>query len=290
MPSANPTRVHYGRAKRTGVRRRPPGQNTVKAGVGGSGAYAGPGAFELLLATAYVANMSEAFEEATKAFGRIFLTVDGADIDNYAFKLFYRATVVLLIASALLATSKQAFGDPISCQVQLGSGVKDDVLNSFCWMYSSFNIPEAFTGTCAKRGQDPTILYNSYYQWVPIFLLLKVAAFCTPRVLWLMFEGGLMKWLSKGTKDKVVDSPKEKQALLLDAFSKYLLRSQDRIYALKYFICEQANSLVLLLSWWTTHRFLKGQFLDYGLQVVSYYGTLPEEEREFFRENPMCEV
>ena len=46
----------------------------------------------------------------------------------------------------------------------LGDGIKDDVLNSFCWMYSSFNIPPNFKGACAKKDPDPTVLYNTYYQ------------------------------------------------------------------------------------------------------------------------------
>ena len=46
----------------------------------------------------------------------------------------------------------------------IGKGVKDDVLNSFCWMYSTFDIPESFTGSCARKEQDQTALYNTYYQ------------------------------------------------------------------------------------------------------------------------------
>ena len=46
----------------------------------------------------------------------------------------------------------------------MGSGIKDDVLNSFCWMYSNFYLPESYTGSCAKKNVDDSSLYNTYYQ------------------------------------------------------------------------------------------------------------------------------
>ena len=48
------------------------------------------------------------------------------------------------------------------------------VLNSYCWMYSTFNIPPNFKGSCAKREHDGNTLYNTYYQWVAIFLVIQV--------------------------------------------------------------------------------------------------------------------
>lgn len=56
---------------------------------------------------------------------------------------------------------------------QTGGGVSENVLHSFCWMYSTFNVPLDFKGVCSKRKSldvsDP--LYNSYYQWVPLYLV-----------------------------------------------------------------------------------------------------------------------
>jgi len=42
--------------------------------------------------------------------------------------------------------------------------VNENVLNSYCWMYSTFNIPLNFRGICTRRAFDSTNLYNSYYQ------------------------------------------------------------------------------------------------------------------------------
>lgn len=75
---------------------------------------------------------------------------------------------------------------------QRDGGVNQGVLNSYCWMYSTFNIPPSFQGNqepdsmfiivivlcfignCFKREHDGNTLYNTYYQWVAIFLVIQV--------------------------------------------------------------------------------------------------------------------
>ena len=44
-----------------------------------------------------------------------------------------------------------------------------------------------------------SIVYNSYYQWVPLYLIFMAFVFYLPRMFWLSMEGGLMKFLCKGT-------------------------------------------------------------------------------------------
>ena len=43
------------------------------------------------------------------------------------------------------------------------------------------------------------IVYNSYYQWVPLYLTFLAFFFYLPRYIWLKMEGGLMKLFRKGT-------------------------------------------------------------------------------------------
>ena len=78
-----------------------------------------------------------------------------------------------------------------------------DTLQAYCWMYSQFSFREDFKAKCVKREHDGTTLYNSYYQWVAIFLVASALLFYIPRSLWLLFEGGLMKFLAKGATGKV---------------------------------------------------------------------------------------
>ena len=49
-----------------------------------------------------------------------------------------------------------------------------------------------------------TIVYNSYYQWVPLYLIFLAVIFYMPRCFWLMMEGGLMKFFGKGTTTRSV--------------------------------------------------------------------------------------
>ena len=81
---------------------------------------------------------------------------------------------------------------------QAEDSVDDDVLNSFCWMYSSFDMPPNFSGPCTRKKYIGSHLYNTYYQWVPIFLAIQAGLFYIPRCLWLMLEGGLMSYIVKG--------------------------------------------------------------------------------------------
>ena len=73
---------------------------------------------------------------------------------------------------------------------QPGEAVSEKVLKSYCWMYSSFKIPRDFRGQCYRKNQSDNSVYNSYYQWVPIFLVFQAFLFYLPRVIWLMSEGG----------------------------------------------------------------------------------------------------
>ena len=64
-----------------------------------------------------------------------------------------------------------AFTQPF---LQPSGGVSQSTLKNYCWMYSTFNIPEDFEGNCARSTGSDTPVYNTYYQWVPIFLIFQV--------------------------------------------------------------------------------------------------------------------
>ena len=87
--------------------------------------------------------------------------------------------------------------------LQAEDSVDDDVLNSFCWMYSSFDMPSTFKFPCTRKtpydgNHDTTYLYNTYYQWVSIFLAFQAGLFYIPRCIWLIMEGGLMAFIVNG--------------------------------------------------------------------------------------------
>ena len=155
-------------------------------------------------------------------------------------------------------------------------------------MYSTFEIPIDFRGVCAKREYDGTNLYNSYYQWVAVFLVLSALLFYTPRAIWLTIEGGLMKFLAKGARGKIIEDADEKREALVQTFQDHL-HNKYNSYAFGFCVCEQLNFVVVMAQWFVTHKFLKYQFLDYGPAVLRYY-SVPQEERESYDVNPMCEA
>ena len=59
-------------------------------------------------------------------------------------------------------------------------------------------------------------LYN--LQWVSIFLVIAAISFYIPRAIWLMVEGGLMKFLAKGTTTKIIEDADEKRDQLIKTF------------------------------------------------------------------------
>ena len=151
--------------------------------------------------------------ELLGAFGKAissFLELKQVSIDNWCFKLFYKITTSVLILSSVLVTARQFFGEPIQCDAgSRTDGIEGSVLNSYCWMYSTWNIPAKYKGACSAGSEyggishqewnssRTSIVYNSYYQWVPLYLVVLAFLFYLPRMFWLIMEGGLMEFFGK---------------------------------------------------------------------------------------------
>ena len=76
------------------------------------------------------------------------------------------------------------------------------MFNTYCWMYGHLNLPHEYMvsiimtrmmmtrmmmiimlqGHCTRKQPDKSILYNTYYQWVSIFLMIQVSLL--PPLLW----------------------------------------------------------------------------------------------------------
>ena len=101
-----------------------------------------------------------------------------------------------------------------------------------------------------------TKLYNSYYQWVPVFFIvqaslvissetdtdmsLQAILFYIPRCIWLSTEGGMMAFLVAGCTDRVVDNTADKQAALLRNYCEHIHNKFNK-YAFCFFFCELLN-------------------------------------------------
>ena len=93
-------------------------------------------------------------------------------------------------------------------------------------------LPTYTKGACSAGGEfggitreewnqaRTSIVYNSYYQWVPLYLVLLAFLFYLPRMFWLIMEGGLMEFFGKGTTTRFVEDQEEKKDILVDFFRK----------------------------------------------------------------------
>lgn len=220
-----------------------------------------------------------------------FLEINQVSIDNWGFKLFYKCTTVILILSSVLTTAKQFFGGPIQCDAgSAKDGIEKEVLESYCWMYSTWNIPREYKGACSGGDQDmqtTTIVYNSYYQWVPLYLIFMAVIFYLPRMFWIMIEGGLMKFFGKGTTTRFIEDQEEKKDKLVQFFCKNI-HNKYNIYFCGFIFCEVLNLLIVIFHFGLTHHFLHYRYIAYGFDVWQYYQLPEEEQRMPGQKNPMC--
>ena len=153
-------------------------------------------------------------------------------IDSSIFRLHYSATVSFLLAFSVITTTRQFVGNPIgqSQSVRMliyiwwifldlhisfsfdeiwcfyvityldcvhTKDIPEDVLNTYCWIHSTYTIPSAFWKRIgidvAHPGIDKTVdpeerRYVRYYQWVCFCLFFQVGWRCPLSIGWCVME------------------------------------------------------------------------------------------------------
>ncbi|XP_065307079.1 innexin shaking-B-like [Dermacentor albipictus] len=226
------------------------------------------------------------------------LSIRRVSIDCFVFRLHHQLTVLVLVAFAVLVTTKQYVGDPIECD--RSSGVPAGVINVYCWIHATYSVKSLFSNADGKRivypgvgnGADFTdradVKYHKYYQWVCLVLFFQALCFYLPRWLWKAWEGGRLKTLVQSLEYHVVLEPDVKRQRT-DLLVRYLLSnlgSQDW-YAWKYFACEAMALFNVVCQLFFIDLFLDGEFLTYGVEVLSFVAR--DEDYED-RVDPMVRV
>uniref|UniRef100_A0A182XA18 Innexin n=1 Tax=Anopheles quadriannulatus TaxID=34691 RepID=A0A182XA18_ANOQN len=205
--------------------------------------------------------------------------------DNIVFRLHNTFTTALLLACSLIITATQYVGNPISCIV---GGVPAHVVNTFCWISSTFTMPDAFRRQVGREVAHPGISndfddedakkYYTYYQWVCFVLFFQAIACYTPKFIWDAVEGGLMRMIVMGLNRGACKEQEKcaKKQILLDYLLTHLKR--HKIYALRYWICEGLCFVNIIVQLWLMNRFFNGEFLSYGWDVLNY-SDQPQEQR-----------
>jgi len=227
---------------------------------------------------------------------------DPASIDNFTFKLHYRATFLVLLSSMGLVSLRQYFGDPIDC---IADGVPGGTMNLYCWIHSTFSIPGSFglakeeygVGNPKDAGRNqphPGVgpeseedVHHKYYQWVVFILFIQASMFHLPRILWKHSEGGLMAKLVGNLTDPLMVIDKAERRDRIQFIKKYFNDSMKTHgqYAAKFFLCEILCLVNVIGQMYLTDKFLGGTFMTYGSDVLAMTFNDPET-----RTDPMDKV
>lgn len=176
------------------------------------------------------------------------LKSDTVCIDDLTFRLHYKVTAAMLMAFSVVVTARQYVGNPIECSV---NGVPWHVMDSYCWVYSTFTVDDDSYGNGVK--------HQRYYQWVCFVLFLQALCFCAARQLWKSWEGGRMQTLSAGLRG--LEPAAGRTAAVADYMRTRTAgwRAHDA-YFLRYVACETLNLTNVLCQIALLDRFLDGGF------------------------------
>jgi hypothetical protein len=219
---------------------------------------------------------------------------DPAAIDNFGFKLHYRATFVVLLVCMALVSARQYIGDPIQC---IADGVPGGAMDLYCWIHSTFSVPGSWgeiteeygVGSPKEISQDQphpgvappdgdNVVHHKYYQWVVFVLFLQAACFHLPRLIWKHAEGGLMKMLVGDLTDPMMLIKKSDRSDKVEFIKKYFKESikGHGPYALKFFFCEFLCLVNVIGQMYFTDKFLGYTFMTYGSDVFAMTFGDPE--------------
>jgi len=207
---------------------------------------------------------------------------DSACIDNHIFRLHYRASVIVLLGSIAMVTSS-LIGNPIHCMSDSLGGDATALLNTYCWIHSTYSVNDKFNGTPGVDYAHPGLgeddvhgdrlgwTHHKFYQWVIFVLILQAGGFYLPRLLWKSAEGGVMKLLTTGLTDidSFMDKGTRRDGVKLIASYFNLTPSRRGTYFMKFVFCELLNLVNVFLQIYFTDVFLGYQFTTFGREVFA---------------------
>ncbi|GLV41269.1 optic ganglion reduced [Carabus blaptoides fortunei] len=220
---------------------------------------------------------------------RSYLKWQDIQTDSTLFRLHNTFTTALLMGCSLVITATQYVGNPIQCIV---SGLPTHVINTYCWISSTFTMPDAFQRQVGSEVAHPGIdndygnlearKYYTYYQWVCFALFFQAMLCYAPKFLWESFEGGLMRTLVMGMNLGICtqEEKNKKKGVLIDYLMRHIRR--HNMYAIRYWFCECLCLVNIIFQLYFMNVFFNGEFFQYGFRVMNF-----SEEAQENREDPM---
>ncbi|KAL3274540.1 hypothetical protein HHI36_015922 [Cryptolaemus montrouzieri] len=230
------------------------------------------------------------------------IKLEQVHIDNNIFKLHYKFTVIIFIVFSALLTSKQYFGEPISCDTD--DQDRKQLIDMFCWIHGTYIVNKASKDDLLAQIHNPfdhsiendwknhtkklmnaitfqskdEIIWQKYYQWVSIIFCLQALLFYLPRYVWKHWEGGRMELLVQDLSGPLVP-PKWNQETR-ERLLKYLMNDNNghMLYALHYSFCEVMNLVNVIFQIRLMDWFLGGQFSLYGVTIATIQNLSPMDK------------
>lgn len=213
--------------------------------------------------------------------------------DNAVFRLHNVFTTVLLLTCSVIITATQYVGNPIQCIV--GKGLPAHAINTYCWITSTFTMPDAYLrevgtqvahpGVDNDYGEENHKKYYTYYQWVCFVLFFQALLCYLPKYIWDTLEGGLMRSIVMGLNIGICHEEEKcnKKKIIID----YLIRHVRRhnMYAIRYWVCEALCLVNIIAQLYFMDHFFDGEFFSYGLRVMAF-----SEQAQEDRVDPMVYV
>lgn len=215
---------------------------------------------------------------------RNYLKTRKVHTDGNVFRLHTTGTVVLLLTFSLLLTTKELVGAPIDCY---GSSVPKNVLDSFCWIESTYSVKTLFKLSERNTPVYPGVgksqegvrdrKYHVYYQWVFFLLFGQAICFYVPRWMWKIWEGGKLAAIVTSLDDKstISQDKGDPRARVVDFL--VLSLNRNNWYFVKYLLCELASVVNVITQMLFTDYVLGGGFLSYGSDVVEWHRETQHE-------------
>ena len=217
------------------------------------------------------------------AFFKVRYLYDKAVIDNPVFRLHYRTTSAIFFGSCVLTTAFAFFGTPIDCISDAQDVQKKQVINTFCWIHSTFTLDRIYN-TTAHPGVGPennqNTTYHAYYQWVPFVLFLQGILFYMPHWLWKKLEHGRIRQLTDGSRGLKIgaDGIRKTHCKALFEYLKRTLRCHRQLIV-AYVCCEIINCINVVGNIYFIDKFLGGVFLEYGFRAAVGFSNEDQESR-----------
>lgn len=232
-----------------------------------------------------------------------YFKLDEINIDNWIFKLYYKASAVICMTGATVGIATQYFGDPISCEFQ---GINSDLAQDFCWIHGTSYIPPQYQPhlKCIVELEgiesEDDAPDTAYYQWVTFVMAIQAGVFYAPYYIWSILEGGAMAHFGTDGKTPIMIAEEQKydDGIVLEAvvekFVKYFksIIHHNSWYFAYFVFCEFLNFFLLILQFYLTDNFLNNKFRWFGWEVVEYYSWSfrDRQNRDLMLRNPLCAV